>query len=59
MLEAMCRVHLKDGKRTKHLVLMLGLHETVNQMAMASSVCLYVLRSEDGHILRGALDCED
>ena len=39
---------------------MLGLKETVDQLAMASSVRWYghVLRKEDGHILRRALECE-
>ena len=37
---------------------MLGLNETMDQLAMASSVCWYgyVLRSEDGCVLRRALD---
>ena len=39
---------------------MLGLHETINQLAMADSICWYsnVLRREDGHVLRRALDSE-
>ena len=37
---------------------MLGLSETTDQLAMANSVCWYghVLRREDGHVLRRALD---
>ena len=37
---------------------MLGLKEAIDQLAMANSVRLYghVLRREDGHVLRRALD---
>ena len=37
---------------------MLGLRETIDQLAMANSVRWYghVLRREDGHVLRRALD---
>ena len=39
---------------------MLGLKEAIDQLTMASSVCWYghVLRREDYHILRRALDFE-
>ena len=39
---------------------MLGLNETIDQLAMANSVPWYghVLRREDGHIFRRALDFE-
>ena len=39
---------------------MLGLKETIDQLAMANSVHWYghVLRREDGHVLRRALDFE-
>ena len=39
---------------------MLGLNETMEQLAMANSVrlCDHVLRREDGHVLRRALDLE-
>ena len=52
----MCAVQLKDMKRTEHLVL----NETMDQLANASYVHLYgnVLRREDGHVLRRALDFE-
>ena len=52
----MCRVQLKDRKGSKNM--MLGLNETIDQFAMENSVCWYghVLRREDGHILRRALD---
>ena len=57
-MRAMCGVQLKDRKRSKDL--MLGLNETIDQLAMANSVRWYdhVLRREDGHILRRALDFE-
>ena len=39
---------------------MLGLNETIDQLSMANSDCwyVYVLRREDGYILRRALDFE-
>ena len=39
---------------------MLALNEVMDQLAMADSVRWYghVLRREDGHVLRRALDCE-
>ena len=39
---------------------MLGLNETIDQLAMANSVRWYghVLRREDGNVLRRALDFE-
>ena len=57
MLRAMCGVQLKDRKRSTDLMFMLGLNGTIDQLAMASSVCWYghVLRREVGHILRRAL----
>ena len=41
-------------------MLMLRLNETMVQLAMENSVCCYghVLRMEDGHVLRRALDSE-
>ena len=55
-MRAMYAVQLNDRKRCKDL--MLGLNETIDQLAMANSVCWHghVLRREDGHVLRGALD---
>ena len=60
MVEAMCRVQLKDGKRPMNLMLILGLNETMDQLAMANRVHWYghVLRREDGHFLKWALDFE-
>ena len=59
-MRAMCGVQLKDRKRSTDLMLMFCLSETIDQLVMASSVCWYshVLRREDGHILRRALDFE-
>ena len=50
----------KTEKRSMDLMFMLGLNETIDQLAMANSVCWHghVLRREDGHILRRALDFE-
>ena len=41
-------------------MLVLSLNETMDQLAMAHSVCLYghILRREDSHYLRGVLDFE-
>ena len=54
MVRAMCGVQLKDKKRSTDLMFMLGLKETIDQLAMANSGRLdcHVLRREDGHILR-------
>ena len=38
MVRAMCGVHLKDRKRSTYLMLMLGLNETIGQLAMANSI---------------------
>ena len=51
MVRAMCGVHLKDRKRSTDLMLMLGSSETIDQLAMANSVCRY------GHVLRIGWSC--
>ena len=58
MVRAMCGVQLKDRKRSTDLMFMLSLKETMDHLAMASCVHWYgqVLRRENGHILRRALD---
>ena len=58
MTKAMCRAQLNDRKTSKDLMLMMGLKETMDQLAMGNNVCWYghVLRTEDGHVLRRALD---
>ena len=60
MVRAMCGVQLKYRKRSTYLMSMLGLDETMDQLAIANSVRWYghALRREDGHVLRGALDFE-
>ena len=56
MVIAMCGVQLKDSKKSKDLLL--SLNKTIDQLAMASSVCWYghVLKRKDGHVLRRALN---
>ena len=60
MLRAVCEVHLKDRKRSTDFMFIQGLKETIGQLAIADSVRWYgdVLRREDGHVLRRALDFE-
>ena len=59
-MRAMFAEQPKDRKRFKHFILMLGLSETVDQLAMANSVCWHgdVLKKEDDHVLRSALGLE-
>ena len=58
MVRAMCGVQFNDGRRYTDLMLMLIL--MIDQLAVANSVHWYghVLRREDGHVLRRALDFE-
>ena len=58
MVRAMCGLQLKDRNGSRDLMLMLGLNETIDQLAMTNNVHLYghVLRRENGHLLRRALD---
>ena len=53
MMRAICGAKLMEKKRTKDLMEMLGLKETVVQMAKANGVRWYghVLRRDDGHVL--------
>ena len=55
MLRAMCGVQLKDRERPTIFMFMLGLHEIIDQLAMANSVRWYghVLRRENCHFLEG------
>ena len=48
----------KIEKRSIDFMFMLGLNETIDQLAMANSVRGYMLLREDGHVLRWALDIE-
>ena len=58
MVRAMCGVQLKDRKRSTDLIFMLGLKETIDQLAMANGVYwdCHVLRGEDGHVFGRLLD---
>ena len=60
MVRAICGAKLIERRRTEHLMEMLGLKETVVQMAKAYGVRWYghVLRRDDGHVLRKALEFE-
>ena len=60
MMRAMYGVLLKDRRRSTDFMLMLGLSDDIDQLAMANSVHWYdhVLRREDGHVFRRALDFE-
>ena len=53
MVRSMRGGQLKHRKRSTDLMLMLGLNETIDQLAMTSSIHWYchVLRREDGHVL--------
>ena len=59
MVRAMCGAKLMEKKRTENLM-MLGLKETVVQMAKVNGVRWYghVLRTDDGYVLRKALEFE-
>ena len=50
MMRAMCGVQPKDIIRSRDFMLMLGLNEAIDQLAMANSIRWY------GHVLRRALD---
>ena len=58
MIREMCGIQLKDRKGSTNLMFMLGFSETIDQLAMANSVCWYghMWRKEDGHVLRRTLD---
>ena len=60
MVRAMCGAKLMEKKRTGDLMEMLELKETMVQMAKANRVRWYghVLRRDDGHVLRKALEFE-
>ena len=47
-------------EKSTDFMFMLGLKETMDQLAMANSVCWcgHVLRREEGHVLRRALNFE-
>ena len=60
MVRAMCGTKLMEKKRTEELREMLGLKETVVQMGKVNGVRWYehVLKRDDGHVLRKALEFE-
>ena len=60
MGSAMCGVKLMDRKKSDKLMEMLGLEGRVEQLAKANGVRWYghVLRREDDHVLRKALEFE-
>ena len=60
MAKAMCGIHLKDRKRSTDMMFMLGMSKSIDELAIANSVRWYghVLRREEGHALRMALDFE-
>ena len=60
MVRAMCGAKLMEKKKTEGPMEMLGWKETVVQMAKANGVRWYghVLRRDDGHVLRKALEFE-
>ena len=60
MVRAMCGAKLMEKKRTEDLMELLGLKETDVQMAKANGLSWYghVLRGDDGHVLRKALEFE-
>ena len=60
MVRAMCGAKLMEEKRTEDLMEMLGMKETAVQMAKANGVRWYghVLRRDDGHVVRKALEFE-
>ena len=50
MMRAICGVQVKDLEISMVLMFMLGLNETIDQLAISNSVCWY------GHVLRRSLD---
>ena len=60
IVRAMCGAKLMEKKRTEELMEILGLKERAVRMAKANGVRWYghVLRRDDGHVLRKALEFE-
>ena len=59
-MSAVCKVQLKEKKRIKGLIKMLGSTDTMNQLAMANSMYCYwhLLRIKYGHVFKKALQLE-
>ena len=57
-MRAMHDVQLTDRKRSGELILMSGLNETIDQIALTNNVYLYgyVLWRGNVHVMRTALD---
>ena len=53
MLRAICRVQLKERKISADLMIMLGLNEIIDQLAIANSVHWH------GHMLRRGWSCHE
>ena len=58
MVTAMCGTKLIEKKWTDDLMEMLGLKETVVQMAKGNGLKWYGKWRDDGHVLRKALEFE-
>ena len=60
MVRAMCGVKLMDKRKITDLMGMLGVEKTVDQIVKANGVRWYghVLRRDEGHVLREALEFE-
>ena len=60
-MTAMCCVQIKNGKRAEDLLLMLGVNESVDQLAMENSVryCSHVLIMEGGFVIKSMTEFED
>ena len=56
MVRAMCGAQLKNRTISMDLMFMLGLNDTIDELAMTNSVCWYghVWSGEDGHVMRRA-----
>ena len=56
----MCGVQRINCERSTDSMLVLGLNEAIRQLAMANGVRWYghLLRREDGHVIRRALEFE-
>ena len=59
-MRSMFELQMKNRKKSADFMFMLGLSNALDQLAIANSGCWYghVLRREDGHMLKMALDIE-
>ena len=58
MVKAMCGAKLADRKNTEDMINMLGLNQTIDEMAKENGVRWlgHVMRKEDGDVERNALE---